>query len=116
VPNNPLNTFAEQAGRWSIRIGLIGWAVLAAGLAAKLGSKAMGDWDQYGVLGGFGVLLLVAGGAIVVGGLMVAAHGFTTLIHDVPDPGQKWVTGGMAVNGLPMVLVAGYVAYTVATS
>lgn len=114
MPSDPLNTFAEQSGRRSIWIGFIGWAVLAVGLAALLGGKALADTDRYGIVSGTGVLLLVAGGATVIGGLMVAAHGFTLLIHDIPDPGQKWVIGGVAVNGLPMVLVAGYVALTVA--
>ena len=107
---DPMPTPAGRAGRTAGWVGLAAWALLAAGAAFYSAGQGHDDVRIGGGLDRTGRVLIGLGVVALLAGMGFVAAGFTRLMNGVPDPGLKWVVGGLVVNGLPMVGVAGYAA------
>lgn len=106
---DPMPTPAGRAGRTAMWIGLIAWGLLATGAAFYFAGQDHEDVRIGGGLDRTGRVFIGLGVVALLFGMGFVVAGFTQLMNGVPDPGLKWVLGGLLVNGLPMIGVAGYV-------
>ena len=113
---DPMPTPAGRAGRTAVWVGLVAWVLFAAGAAFYLAGQGHDDARIGGGLDRTGRVLIGLGVVALLIGMGFVAAGFTWLMTGAPDPGLRWVVGGLAVNALPMVGVAVYAVALLATT